>query len=285
MLGRAVVREARRRGIPALGLAREQADVRDAERLLAWAKDFQPTAIVNCAAFTQVDACQERRDHAFAVNGAAVDHVVAAAAMVGAGLLQVSTDYVFPGRPAGEALPYREGDPPAPLSVYGESKLLGERRAAAYDRALVVRTSWLFGPGGPNFVATIARLLGEGRLPLRVVDDQHGCPTYAPFLARALVELAPLVAAGALTGHLHYCNREPTTWFGLAREIARQMAPAAEVLAVTTAQFPRPAPRPGYSVLATARFEAVTGRPVEPWCWGLSDYLQTLTTETRSGRS
>ncbi len=138
----------------------------------------------------------------------------------------------------------------------------------AWERSLVVRTSWLFGPGGPNFVATIRGRLAKGE-PLRVVDDQVGCPTYTPFLANALWELA----GSGLTGVVHYRNRDAVSWHGFASEIARAVAPGATVTPVATTEFPRPARRPAYSVLDVARFEAATGRGVEPWLWGLAEYL------------
>ena len=196
MLGRAVTAAARRRGFPALALSHAQADVTDRERLLYWVREFRPELVVNAAAYTKVDLCESERETAFAINGTALDAVAEAAAVAipgGAVLLHVSTDYVFDGR---GSEPYREDDPTGPLSVYGESKLSGERLALQYGRTLVVRASWLFGPGGPNFVATIVRLLREGQKPLRVVDDQRGGPTYTPYLAKALLDLAPLVAAG-----------------------------------------------------------------------------------------
>jgi dTDP-4-dehydrorhamnose reductase len=239
---------------------------------------FGPDLVVNCAAFTKVDACEgEARELAFAVNGAAVGNIAEAAEVAGARLIHVSTDYVFDGK--GNA-PYREDDPTDPLSVYGQSKLEGERRALQHPHALVVRTSWLFGPEGPNFVATMVNLIEQGRLPLRVVSDQEGCPTYTPFLARAILDLAPL----PIDGIVHYRNREPVTWYDFAREIAALWAPPArqvEVLPVTTAEFPRPAPRPAYSVLDVQRFEETAGRRVESWVWGLAAYL----TRIRQGRT
>lgn len=272
MLGRAVVAEARNRGFAALGLAHQQGDVTDPDRLLYWVDAFRPQLVINCAAYTRVDDCESHQDTAFAVNAQALENVVAAAEEAGARLLHVSTDYVFSGNaPGDETLrPYSEDDPPDPGSVYGRSKLEGERHALAYDQALVVRTSWLFGPGGPNFVATMLRLMEEGKTPLRVVDDQTGCPTYTPFVAHALWDLA---IRQELTGILHYRNRGPVTWCGFAREIARLWDRAAEVQPVTTEEFPRPAPRPAYSVLDVSRFEAAVGREVEPWGWGLVEYL------------
>jgi dTDP-4-dehydrorhamnose reductase len=271
MLGRAVVAQARRRGWAALGLSRGHADVRDGDAVSRWVREFQPEAIFNCAAATAVDACEERREEAFAVNGEAVANVAAAAASRRARLVQVSTDYVFDGA-GGE--PYGEDAPTAPLSVYGASKRVGEVRALAYDRALVVRTSWLFGPGGPNFVATMLRLIAERRVPLRVVADQVGCPTYTRFLASALCDLVQRGAAGIV----HYRNREPASWCELAREVAGAWDRSVEVQAIRTADFPRPAPRPAYSVLAVDRFEELVGRRVEHWGWGLSEYLTSLRT-------
>jgi dTDP-4-dehydrorhamnose reductase len=279
MLGRAVVAEVRSRSFPVLGLSREQADIRDRERLLYWADAFRPELIVNCAAYTKVDACEgEGRETAFAVNGEAVDNVVAMAQSGHAGdtrLVQISTDYVFDGK-ARE--PYREDDPTGPLSAYGQSKLDGERRALGHGRSLVVRTSWLFGAGGPNFASTIVGLIESGK-HLRVVHDQEGAPTYAPFLAKAILDLAQMGAGGVV----HYRNREPVSWYAFASEIAglwsgtRRMV---EVVPVTSEEFPRPAPRPAWSVLDVTRFEEITGRRVEPWGWGLVEYLA----EVRKGR-
>ncbi len=274
MLGQAVVAEARSRGWAALGLSHGEADVTDRERLLHWAEDFQPEVVVNCAAFTRVDACEEEAQRAFAVNGEAVACVAAAADRAQARLVHVSTDYIFDGE-AGE--PYREDAAVAPRSVYGRSKLEGERHALAHDRSLVVRTSWLFGPGGPSFVATMVGLIEAGRLPLRVVRDQQGCPTYTRFLAAALLDLAWLGASGIV----HYRNREPVSWYAFAVEIARRWSGDVAVVPVTTAEFPRPAPRPAYSVLDVSHFEAIAGRRVEPWEPGLVETLSWL----KQGRS
>lgn len=273
MLGRALVAEARSRGFAALALPRGQADVRDRDRLLYWADTFRPELVVNCAAFTKVDRCESEPEAAFEVNGRAVAHVAAAAERAGARLIHLSTDYVFDGR-ARE--PYREDAATAPLSVYGKSKLEGEALALAVPRALVVRTSWLFGPGGPNFVATIVRLMARGQRRLEVVDDQVGCPTYTPFLARAILDLAPL----AIDGVVNYRNREPVSWYAFGDEIARLSASDVEVVPVTTSEVPRPAPRPAYSVLDVARCEAALKRRVEPWGWGLVEYLAAI----RQGR-
>ncbi len=269
MLGRAVACEGRRRGAGVLALSRAQADIADPDRLAYWCARFDPEVVFNCAAFTKVDDCERERDRAFQINGEAVANVVEAAGNCGARVVHVSTDYVFDGQ--GQR-PYREGDPVAPQSAYGASKLVGEQAALDDPRSLVVRTSWLFGPDGPNFVATMLRLISEGRTPLRVVDDQVGAPTYTPFLARALWDLA----AQNVRGVIHYCNREATSWCGFTRAIVASTRPETEVVPVTTDEFPRPAPRPRYSVLDTGRIERSLGRPVEPWLAGLSNYLATF---------
>ena len=266
MLGQAVTALWRRRQRAVLALGHGQADVTDRRRLLEWARVFRPEVVINCAAFTHVDRCEAERETALAVNGAGVANVVAAAEPTRARLIQVSSDYVFDGD--GDA-PYVEDAPTGPRSAYGESKLEGERQALRYRRSLVVRTSWLFGPGGPNFVATIRRLLAASEEPLRVVDDQIGCPTYTPFLALALWDLVHQ----DVDGTIHYCNREAVSWHGFAAEIARAIAPRRPVLPVPTSEFPRPAPRPAYSVLDTTRFETAVGRRVEPWLSGLTAYL------------
>lgn len=275
MLGQAVEQEARSRGWDVRALSREQADVTDRDRLLERAAEFRPEVVLNCAAHTKVDACETEMERAFAINGEGAGNAAAAAESVGARLVHVSTDYVFDGS---ARVPYQEDVTTGPLSVYGKSKLEGERRALEYDRALVVRTSWLFGPGGPNFVAAMVGLIEAGKVPLRVVADQVGGPTYTPFLAKALLDL---FTTGA-TGVVHYQNREPVSWYAFATEIARQWSQegsAVEVQPVTTEEFPRPAPRPAWSVLDVTRFEEIAGRPVEPWDRGLTELLARMRTE------
>lgn len=265
MLGRAVVRLARRRGGAALGLAHGQADVTDGGAVEGWIAAFRPELVVNCAALTKVDDCESRRHEAMAVNGRAVGTMAAAARASGARFVQVSTDYVFDGR---ANAPNGEDAPTGPLSVYGETKLEGERQALAFEGALVVRTSLVFGPGGENFVAAMARMLRAGQ-PIRVVDDQVSCPTYSVFLARALLDLVAVGAAGLV----NYGNVPGVSRLGLTRAIAEMIAPGAVIAAAKTEEFPRPARRPAYSVLDVSRFESLVGRPTEPWSWGLRDYL------------
>jgi dTDP-4-dehydrorhamnose reductase len=282
MLGQAVVAEGRRRGIAVLGLPKALADLERPDTLEHWLREFHPEVVFNCAAFTRVDDCEAEKERAMAINGTGVARLAEVATAAGARLVQVSTDYVFDGD---GSRPYSVDAPTAPRSVYGESKLAGERAALAAPRALVVRTSWLFGPGGPNFVRAILgqvdkRRAAGDRSPLRVVADQSGLPTYTPFLARGLWDLA----ASGESGVFHYANRDATTWHGFASEIVAASMPELAVQPVTTAEFPRPARRPAYSVLDTSRFEAVTGRVVEPWRWGLAEYLDRNLQNHRSSR-
>ncbi len=268
IVGSAFAAEALARGWETRRLAKAELDIRDADAVAAVLSDFRPELVVNCAAFTQVDRCESEPDLARSVNGAAVGTLATAAARAAARFVHLSTDYVFDGE---SAVPYREDHPTAPKSVYGDSKLLGERLALEHEGSLVVRTSWIFGAGGPNFVDTIAGKLRAGERRLRIVADQLGAPTYAPFLASAMADLGECGASGLI----HYQNRPTVTWHGLACEIAARVCPSGgvEVEPVTSADFPRPARRPAYSVLAVERFEKLLGRPVESWSEGLDRHL------------
>ncbi|MEO7794441.1 MAG: dTDP-4-dehydrorhamnose reductase [Thermoanaerobaculia bacterium] len=266
IVGRALVREGRRRGWAVLGLSHGQGQITDGKRVAEACAAFRPDLIVNCAAFTKVDLCETEPERALAVNGAAVGNLVRAASTAGARLVHLSTDYVFDGT---ATTPYREEHPTGPRSSYGVSKLEGERQALAFERALVVRTSWIFGQGGANFVDTIAGRIRAGQRSFRVVDDQLGAPTWAPFLARAVSDLGEW----GVTGLVHYQNRHAVSWFEFAREIAQRLDLEVEITPISTAEAPRPAPRPAYSVLAVDRFEKLAGRSVESWQDGLSSHL------------
>jgi dTDP-4-dehydrorhamnose reductase len=268
LLGRPLVREHERRDVPHLALDHGAADIADRARVTEVVRSFRPDVIYNCAAFTRVDDCEEQRELAHEVNGVAVGHLAAAARAASAVLVQVSSDYVFDGA---ARVPYLEESRTAPLQVYGQSKLEGEGQALRWERSVVVRTSWVFGPGGASFVATMLRLFTKPA-PVRVVDDQIGCPTYAPFLAKALIELVEHGARGVV----HYRNEGPVSWHGFALEIARRVAPGREIAPISTAEFPRPARRPAYSVLDIERFETIVGRPVETWRAGLDDCLPAI---------
>lgn len=281
MLGQAVAAQLRRLGHPFVGTDRE-VDITDAEAVRVQAEGF--SHIVNCAAYTAVDAAERDEATAHRVNGEGPENLARAAATTGATLLHVSTDYVFDGE--AEA-PYGEDAPCAPRSAYGRSKLAGEAALRGFGRVYVVRTSWLFGPGGPNFVATMIDLMRE-RETLRVVVDQRGRPTYTRDLAGAMLSLLGLSGpfdpgAAAAPGVYHFANAGETTWHGFAEAIlaagrARGLSLATqEIAAITTAEFPRPAPRPAYSVLDTARLESALGLRPRPFTAALEDYLMEMT--------
>ncbi len=266
-LGRALLAVAGRRGIPTVGHDVDTLDITDRSAVGALVASVKPGVIVNCAAFTAVDACEEREAEALRINGEAVGHLADAAGTTGALLVQVSTDYVFSGE---GSRPWREDDPPAPLGAYGRTKLEGERQAARAPEHLVVRTAWLFGQGGSNFVEAILRQVEAGRPRLEVVADQTGCPTLADDLAEAILDL---VERGA-RGIVHAVNAGHTTWHGLASEIVRLAGTPVEVVPITTAEAGRPAPRPAWAVLDTTRLGKLLGRRLPPWTDALARYME-----------
>ncbi len=256
-LGRALQRAATDTGHEFVGYDLPELDITSAAAVRAAAARVRPDAIVNCAAYTAVDAAEADEARALAVNGAAVAGLAAAADEAGALLAQISTDFVFDGA---SMRPYREADPPHPLSAYGRTKLAGERAAELARRYLIVRTAWLFGDGA-NFVAAIRRQLDAGATELRVVADQRGCPTYAVDLAGAVLRLLEAGAAGVV----HVVNHGQASWFDFAIEIVRQLGAAAEVVPISTGDAGRPAPRPAYSVLDASRFRGIVGADLPPW--------------------
>lgn len=266
-LGRALTAACSERSIPCEGRDIDTLDICDPAAVRRWIVETRPTVVVNTAASTAVDDCEEHEDRATAVNGTAVGHLASACNEVDALLIQISTDYVFPGT---ADRPYDEEDPVAPKSAYGRSKLLGEELARSANRSLVLRTAWLYGRGGRNFVEAIRAQIDAGAGTLKVVADQRGCPTFCDDLAAAVLDLA---ASGA-TGTMHAVNSGNTTWYGFAIEIARLLGAEVSVLPVATGEFPRPAPRPAYSVLDITRLETSLGREMPPWQDGLRRYLE-----------
>jgi dTDP-4-dehydrorhamnose reductase len=240
------------------------ADRHSVEQALAAAA---PAAVVNCAAWTDVDGCEADPERAVLVNALGVRHLAVACARIGAHLVHISTDYVFSGDKDG---PYDEWDEPAPRSVYGRSKLGGEREVARHAGSwAVARSSWVFGRRGRNFVDTIVGRAREGA-PIKVVEDQRGCPTYAPDLAGALARLAVERRAGI---H-HVTNSGACTWHDLACA-ALELAglDPAVVGTMTTAELGRPAPRPANSVLSGAAWAAAGLAPLRPWREALAEKL------------
>lgn len=266
-LGRAVLAEAESRGIPAEGRDLDTLDITDRAAVAKWAETARPRAIVNCAAYTAVDECEEHESLATAVNATAVGHLADACNATDSALIQVSTDYVFDGT---ASRPYREDDAVAPAGAYGRTKLLGEQSARTADRHLIVRTAWLYGLGGRHFVDAISRQIQGGSKQLRVVADQHGSPTFCDDLAAAVLDLV----AREATGVVHAVNTGVTSWHGFAAEIVRQLGAEVEVVPVSTEEFPRPAVRPAYSVLDTSRLEDLIGRGMPGWQRALERYLE-----------
>ena len=245
-------------------------DITDADQVTAALQDIRPDIVFNCAAFTDVDGCESNREGAFAVNAAGPGNLARVCRQINAELVHISTDFVFDGN---AERPYRPEDQPNPISVYGASKLAGEERLRAeLDDHLIVRTAWLFGPRGKNFVATIARAAREKPF-LEVVDDQLGAPTCTMDLADALLRL---VAANA-RGTLHFCNRGQCSWFEFAREIVGQCGLETEVRPIKSAQLNRPAPRPAWSVLDLTEYRQITAHTPRPWQDALRDYLAQIT--------
>jgi dTDP-4-dehydrorhamnose reductase len=264
-LGRALQRLAPSLGHEFIGYDLPELDITDAAAVRAVVRKARPEVVINCAAFTAVDAAEADEATALAVNGTAVASIAAAADEAGATLVQISTDYVFDGA---ARRPYREDDAVNPLSAYGRTKLAGERAAAAARRHLIVRTAWLFGEGA-NFVGAIRRQIESGQRTLRVVADQRGCPTFAGDLAGALLRL---LEAGA-PGLVHAVNAGDATWLEFAGEIVRQLRADVEVVPITTSEAARPAHRPQYSVLDASRFRAITGATLPPWQHALARHL------------
>ena len=263
MLGQDVVAAARRAGHEVFPLGRAELDVTDAGAVREAIGQAAPAAVINCAAWTDVDGAETQEEAATAVNGAGAGHVAAAAAAAGALIVHVSTDYVFDGT---AAEPYTESAEVAPQSAYGRSKLAGERAVAeSAPRSAIVRASWLFGAGGKNFVDTMLRL-GTERDEVTVVDDQIGCPTFTGHLATALVE----IAERGLTGCLHVAGGGECSWHDLAVCAFEERGLQTTVHRGRTADLGRPAPRPAYSVLRTERGDA----PVLPhWKQGVRAHL------------
>jgi dTDP-4-dehydrorhamnose reductase len=265
MLGRDVVAAAERAGHDPVALARADLDVTDREAVQRAVTSARPDAVVNCAAYTDVDGAEAEEEAASLLNGTAAGHVAAAAAAVGASVVHPSTDYVFDGS---KRTPYLESDPTGPRSAYGRSKLAGEHAVASQnERHFVVRTSWLFGVAGKNFVDTMLGL-GRDRDELRVVDDQVGRPTYTGHLAEALVELA----GGARAYGVHHIagGGDPCSWFEFATTIFHQAEVPVRTVPCTTEEFPRPARRPAYSVLGSERPDPIR---LPDWRNGLAAYL------------
>lgn len=273
-VGRALSRVAAARGIALAAFDRAEADVTDATALNAALARARATVAVNAAAYTAVDKAESEQDRAFAVNRDGAANLARAAGSLGIHVIHVSTDYVFDGAKRGA---YVEDDPIAPLNVYGRSKAAGEDAVrAACAGAVILRTSWVYGREGANFVKTMLRL-GAERDELRVVDDQRGCPTFAEDFAEAIVAIAESLPAAR--GHtFHLAGAGETSWYGFARaifaEASRYGLRTPQLQAISSAEYPTPARRPANSVLDCAKAKRVLGVELPPWDVGLSRMLK-----------
>jgi dTDP-4-dehydrorhamnose reductase len=270
MLGHDVCAVAERAGHSPLPIDLPELDITDASAVQAFFEAQRPAAVLNCAAWTDVDGAESHREQARAVNAQGAGNLARAAEAIEIPLLHISTDYVFDGRAPlaadGRERPYVESDPTGPSSVYGQSKLEGEQQVlAASPRHAVVRTAWLYGVHGRNFVDTMLRLADE-REAVQVVDDQVGSPTWSGHLAPAVLGLLEREVRGLV----HLTGAGAISWNGFAQEIFRQAERDCRVEAVSSEQMARPAPRPAWSVLESERAEVL---PMPDWRDGLAGYL------------
>lgn len=287
MLGQDLMAALDHEDVTAVPADRTVLDITDPGRVRAAFAAHRPAVVVNCAAWTAVDEAESQEDAALRINGTGPAVLAAACRDHGAVLLHVSTDYVFAGD---AAAPYAEDAPTGPRSAYGRTKLAGERAVleALPHTGYVVRTAWLYGAGGANFVRTMIRLEGV-KDTLDVVDDQRGQPTWTVDLAGRLVRLARAALDGtAPAGVYHGTSAGETTWCGFTREIFRLLgADPARVRPTTSAAYPRPAPRPAFGVLAHDRFRAAGIEPIRDWRTALEEAFPALLAAERpliSGR-
>lgn len=251
-------------------------DITDVETVAAMIGDYKPDAVIHCAAYTQVDAAEEKMDLAWRINVIGAQNVAMACRSVNASMVYISTDYVFDGK-LGRF--YTEFDAVNPLGVYGKSKYAGEVLARqANERLYVLRTAWLYGEG-PNFVRTMLKL-GQERDELQVVNDQYGCPTSTVDLAEAVLRI---IGTGRY-GTYHVVGSGVTTWHGFARKVFELSGNTrVRVMPVTTEQFVRPALRPAYSPLDTRLLRLALGWSPRPWEEALTEYLQCEGVLTKGG--
>ena len=253
-------------GPAARGVDIDEIDITSLESTERVIRTLKPETVINCAAYTDVDGCETNVETAMQVNGEGVAHLALATREIGARLVHVSTDYVFDGS---KGTPYVEDDAPCPLGVYGESKLAGELNAGFNPDHLIVRTQWLFGLHGKNFVETMLRLAVE-KDEIAVVDDQVGSPTWT-------VDLAQAVLALLKSGHrgiYHAANAGFCSWNGFAKAIFEEAGLPVKVRGMTTDELNRPARRPLYSTLDCSKLEQDSGFRLQPWRSALKTYLQ-----------
>ena len=256
-------------------LTKEELSINDKDAVFAFLQLHKPNALINCAAYTAVDAAETTHALALDVNAHAVEILASCCKTFDIKFIHISTDYVFDGL---SIIPYKETDQTNPVNFYGFSKLEGENRAIAINpKTVVVRTSWVYAAVGKNFVKTMLKLMQE-RSALNVVGDQSGSPTYAPDLAKALISIA--TADQFVTGIYHFSNDGIITWYDFAKAIAEISASSCRVHAITTAQYPTPAKRPFYSGLDKSKIQADYGIALKPWRESLQTCIAQILKES-----
>jgi dTDP-4-dehydrorhamnose reductase len=239
-----------------IALSENDLDITFQKRISAVLEEVQPRIVINAAAYTNVDGAESEREKAFAVNGEAPGYLADSCLRVGARLIHISTDYVFDGA--------------NPINAYGASKLMGERRISNnMDNYLIIRTSWLYGPGGGNFVTTMLNMGKKGK-QIRVVDDQRGAPTYTRHLAQGILNLSETDVCGTL----HLTNSGNCSWFELAKEIFKKRGLEVETVPISTEEYPLPAARPKYSVLDCKKAYELIGSPLPDWREAVAEFLK-----------
>jgi dTDP-4-dehydrorhamnose reductase len=268
MLGTDLVRLLEESGQDTVAVDVNEMDIRSFDSVNALAQKIRPSVIINAAAITDVDGCESMVQEALLVNGEGPSNLAKAARNAGAFLVHLSTDYVFDGK---KRTPYVEDDPMRPLGAYGKSKALGETRVRETipEDHCIVRTQWLFGPHGKNFVETILSLASKQDV-IRVVNDQSGTPTYSPDLSAAILTLCRVRGRGTF----HVTNSGETTWYDFAARIVKRSGASTHVEPMSSKELNRPAPRPLYAALDNSRFIAIAGSPLRRWEEALDDYLE-----------
>lgn len=250
------------------GVDVDTCDITEPKQVEAVLDSVRPDWVINSAAVTDVDGCEVCPERARAINAAGAGNLARACRDRGIGLVQISTDFIFDGKKGGE---YSEDDKPAPLSVYGETKLEGEREVIKADGSyIIVRTAWLFGKGGKNFPDTILKA-GRSSDSLRVVSDQTGSPTYAVDLAAAIGELIRKDARGIV----HVTNRGSCSWAEYAGYVVKISGLDTKIIPVSTEEMKRPAVRPGFSVLSLKKYEMITGKKMRSWQDAVRSYFSS----------
>jgi len=274
MLGHALSDLLRARGYNPTTVSRAQLDIADSAALEKSFAENKPTLVLNCAAHTKVDLCEQETEKANAINGHAVEHLAALCRSQNTALVHISTDFVFDGS---SSRPYLPNDPVHPLSAYGKSKLLGEHaiQNSPPPRWLIVRTAWVYGRHGANFPRTMVQAARAGK-PLTVVSDQIGSPTCTTDLAAGILDLLDTGAVGLW----HITNSGQTNWYDFARATLEEFAVPADISPISSASWAKSRPtsaiRPGYSVLDLTSLQRQIGRPMRPWREALADFHRSV---------